>query len=143
MVEINECYEIKDSNHENGVYRVVGTEENIVMLKVGDLHNNRLHTGQLVQVTEDELDQFKKVEIPKENLKQKILSEIKMLPYVLIANYHRMKDNWILNVISGAFQSAGLIMSFLNLDYPTISSLLILSGSLGLALSMSLFYNHR
>jgi len=143
MVKINECYEIKESNHENGVYRVVGTGENVVMLKVGDLNNNRLHTGQLVQVTEDELDKFEKVEIPQENLMQKILSEIKMLPYVLIANYHRMKDNWILNIIAGSFLSVGLIMSFLNLDYPTVSSLLILSGSLGLALSMSLFYNFR
>lgn len=141
MVEINDIYRIESSNYESGIYRVVGTSNNIVLVKIGDLNKNRIHTGHIIKTTEDKLQDFDNSDIPKKNIKQKIISKINMIPYILSANYDRMKDNNYLNIVSLIFLVCGLLFDFLVIEYPIISSTLILIGSLGFALSMSVFYN--
>lgn len=47
------------SDYPDGIYRVVGTNgETVTMLRVGDDDGQRVSTGELITVTEDDLDAF-------------------------------------------------------------------------------------
>lgn len=138
---MNDIYKINNSNHESGIYRVVGTSNGIVLLKIGDLDNNRVNTGHIIKITEQKLQRFDNTSIPDKNTRQKILSEIDMLPYILSANYHRMKSNKLLNIVSLILLTSGILFDVLGLGHSLISSIMILLGSLGFALSMSVLYN--
>jgi hypothetical protein len=141
MVKMNDIYKINNSNHESGIYCVVGLSNGIVLLKIGDLNNNRVNTGHIIKITERKLQRFDNTSIPDKNIRQKILSEIDMLPYILSANYHRMKSNKVLNIVSLILLTSGILFDVLGLGHSLISSIMILLGSLGFALSMSVLYN--
>lgn len=61
-------YRAPESGYTDGVYRVVGTdEETVTLLRVGDPDGRRVNTGELLRVTYDELDGFEGVENPDRN----------------------------------------------------------------------------
>ena len=61
-------YQKTDGDYKDGIYRVVGTGgENIALLRVGDSDGRRASTGELITVTQDELDGFELVENPDGN----------------------------------------------------------------------------
>lgn len=141
MIEMGDIYTVKDSEHEPGVYRVVGTKDEIVLIKIGDLEGNRVHTGHIVKMTTGKVQDLGEADMPTHNLKQKILSEIGMIPHVLSSNIYRMKSNKILNTVSFVALTAGILSDVLALGYPNISSAMAILGILGFVLSMSVFYN--
>ena len=70
-------YRTTDSGYEEGIYRVVGTDDETVrLLRVGDADGRRVNTGKLITVSRNELDGFEKAENPDENrsLSEKFLS---------------------------------------------------------------------
>lgn len=53
------------TNGPPGTYRVVGTDgRRVTLLRVGDGEGRRVHTGEVVRVTRDDLDGFVPVEAP-------------------------------------------------------------------------------
>jgi hypothetical protein len=61
-------YRTTDEGYEDGIYRVVGTDdETVTLLRVGDGNGRRVSTGELITVSQDELDGFEKAENPDGN----------------------------------------------------------------------------
>lgn len=57
-----------NSDHSDGVYRVVGvTEDGVTLLQVGDADGKRVHTGKIVTVSYSTFNSFAPVENPDEN----------------------------------------------------------------------------
>jgi hypothetical protein len=54
----------RPSDGEDGVYRVVGTGEPVVLLRVTDADGRRRNTGELRRVSREELAAFERVENP-------------------------------------------------------------------------------
>jgi len=61
-------YRMKDAGYTDGIYRVVGTDdETITLLRVGDTDRRRVSTGELITVSRNELDGFERAENPDGN----------------------------------------------------------------------------
>lgn len=61
-------YRVRGADYTDGVYRVVGTDEDsVTLLRVGDPDGRRVNTGELLRVRRDELDGFEAAENPDGN----------------------------------------------------------------------------
>jgi len=64
-VSVYDHYRASESAHTDGVYRVVGADdEGVTLLRVGDARGRRVNTGETVRVTHDELGGFEEAENP-------------------------------------------------------------------------------
>jgi len=64
-VSVYDHYRASESDHTDGIYRVVGADdEAVTLLRVGDPDGRRVNTGELIRVTHDELDGFEEAENP-------------------------------------------------------------------------------
>lgn len=61
-------YRAPEPGYTDGIYRVVGTDdEGVTLLRVGDPNGRRVNTGELIRVTHDEVDGFEEAENPDRN----------------------------------------------------------------------------
>ena len=57
-----------DFDSPNGIYRVVGTgDESVTLLRVGTPDGRRIHTGEIITVSDDAFDEFEPAENPDGN----------------------------------------------------------------------------
>lgn len=56
MVSIGEHYRAMDPDHPSGVYRVVGTPDDVTLLRVADANGRRRHTGTVLHVSSEAIE---------------------------------------------------------------------------------------
>lgn len=126
-----------DGDVPDGVYRVVGTdEESVTLLRVGDADGTRVHTGEVRTVTREALDAFETAANPdgSRSVAAALLGVPAHLYWTLRAFARQLAASplpaavAIALVLAGAFGAGSLPLSETGLDA------LVVAGALGLAL---------
>jgi len=80
---------VESSSHEPGIYRVVGTGEEVTLLEVGTAEGRRVHTGRTVRVPASAVEaEFEPVENPDSGVLSRV-GEIFLSPFVALAEFGR------------------------------------------------------
>jgi hypothetical protein len=137
QVSVYDHFQVSSGDYPNGTYRVVGVgEETITLLKIGDEDDRRVHTGKIIIIRSDEVEELDQVEGPE--LSKRTSAAVKS---VLETGYwssrvfaRELAKHPTPTVIAAVFVllgyfDVGILPSFSS----TVSGLLIIIGSLGLA----------
>lgn len=65
--EVYEHYRPAGVEYPDGIYRVVGTDGGVTLLRVGDATGQRVHTGDVLTVPDEEFEAFESAENPDGN----------------------------------------------------------------------------
>lgn len=129
-------FRLTDLDRPDGVYRVVGTDdETVTLLRVADADGRRVNTGEVVTVRSDELAERPIVENPDGNrpLGEKVTSNLAVAYWSFRAFVQQLAVHPIPAAIAIALVAIGVVgEEFVQLPSAALSAL-ILVGSLGLA----------
>jgi hypothetical protein len=123
-------------DHPAGIYRVVGTgDERVTLLRVADADGTRVHTGELLTVSETEFRAFETAENPDSN--RSLGARLASVPETLYWQFRTFGDNLAANPLPAAVALAVLafgaggdaVVSLPELAFGAF----IIAGSLGLA----------
>jgi len=133
---VYEHFRLTDLDHPDGVYRVVGTEdETVTLLRVADTSGRRANSGEIVRVRADELAECPSARNPDGNrpVGETIASNLKMTFWSLRVFVQQFVVHPIPSALAVALVAIGVVgEEFVQL--PSVAqSALILAGSLGLA----------
>lgn len=120
----------------DGIYRVVGTPKGVVtLLRVGDSDGQRMHTGELVKISEDEFDEIPTAENPDGNrpLRALIASHFEMIHWSVRVFCQQLATHPIPATVAVTLIGFGAQGDLLVPIPDMIQGGLILVGSLGLA----------
>ena len=129
-------YRTTDADYEDGIYRVVGTgDEKVTLLRVGDSDGRRASTGELITVTQYELDGFELAENPDGN---RSLSEVLLsVPETVYWSVRVFAEELVAHPLPAAVALGLVLIGSLGegiVPVPEIGlGVLILAGSLFLA----------
>lgn len=126
--------------YEDGIYRVVGTDDgSVTLLRVGDADGRRVNTGAIVTVEAAQLERFEPAENPDGNRGPG--ESLLRVPAALYWSVRAAIDGLLRRPVSAAVAVAVLLTGSAGgwiLDLPgVVSSLLVVAGGLGLALLAS------
>ena len=120
----------------DGIYRVVGvTEETVTLLQVGDADGRRVHTGELIGVTPDDLDGFTSAKNPDGNrpLGDLVRSNVEMVYWSIRVFLVQLTTHPVPAAVAILVLLAGTLGEGVFTLPDRIRGVLILVGSLGLA----------
>jgi len=129
-------FRLTDLDRPDGVYRVVGTDDDTVtVLRVADADGRRVNSGEIVTVRSDELAEHPEVENPDGNrpIREAVTSSLEMTYWSLRVFLQQLAVHPIPSALAVALVAIGVVgEEFVQL--PSVAqSALILVGSLGLA----------
>jgi len=129
-------FRLTDLDHPDGVYRVVGADdETVTLLRVADADGRRVNSGEIVTIRTSELAECPNAENPDGNrpLGETIASNLKMTVWSLRAFVRQLAVHPIPAGIAIALVAIGVVgEEFVQLP-SVIQTASILVGSLGLA----------
>jgi len=99
-----------EADYHDGIYRVVGTgSEAVVLLRVGDAEERRVHSGELVTVDTTELDGFERAEDPSGNrsVGRALFSALETAAFSLRSVAGSLAANPLASAVAFAFLLAG------------------------------------
>ncbi|ADQ68265.1 hypothetical protein C499_14870 [Halogeometricum borinquense DSM 11551] len=133
---IYDHYRADDAAVSDGVYRVVGTDdETVTLLRVADADRRRSNTGEIVTIHRDRLDGFVSAENPDGNrpVGAAVASQLRMVYWSVRAFVRQLAAHPLPAAVAGAFVLVGALGDhFFQLPEAALSASIIV-GSLGLA----------
>ena len=144
-MEVGEFYEYVGTDYPTGIYRAVGVKqqdsrERITLLRVSNDQHMRKHTGEIIHISDSEIDTFTQTVEPNKERFRVVKSKARAMPYVALTIFRRLRTNTFLSALSLGSVVAGFGADSANLAL--ISTVLILLGSVGISVSVSNWYNH-
>lgn len=135
MPEMAEYLQPTTTDHPDGIYRVVGTDESTVtLLRVGDAEGTRVHTGEIQQIDRTKLDGFETADEPAGRGVVATLADVpELLYFQFVAFAGTLTDRPGATAVALVCLVAGLIGDQLAAVPRAAEVGLILVGSLGLA----------
>jgi hypothetical protein len=92
-----------DTDYRDGIYRVVGTgEERVILLRVGDADGQRVNTGKIITVSYGDLSNFESAENPDGNrsVGAAVRSQLEMIYWSLRAFVQQLAANPLLSLLA-------------------------------------------
>lgn len=125
-----------NGDYPDGIYRVVGTDdEAVTLLRVGDADGRRVNTGEIVAVSDSELETFEPAENPDGNrpLGAAVASNAAMVYWRLRAFGQQLAARPLPAAVAGALVLAGVAGEGVVPVPEIVLTVSVLAGSLGLA----------
>jgi hypothetical protein len=125
-----------DTDYRDGIYRVVGTgEERVILLRVGDADGQRVNTGKIITVSYGDLSNFESAENPDGNrsVGAAVRSQLEMIYWSLRVFLQELTQHPLLSLLAIV---AILVGNFGEgtVPLPDLAyGVLIIVGALGLA----------
>ncbi|PGF18187.1 hypothetical protein CP556_01880 [Natrinema sp. CBA1119] len=123
-------------DYPDGIYRVVGTSEGAAtLLRVGDADGRRVNTGEIVTVSDGELEVFEPAENPDGNrpLGEIAASSLAMLPWRFRAFGGQLVAHPLPTAIATALVAVGFVGDSLGPFSEPVASVVLFIGIVGLA----------
>ncbi|MFC6769633.1 hypothetical protein [Natrinema soli] len=125
-----------DDDYPDGIYRVVGTNEGAVtLLRVGDADGRRVNTGEIVTVSDDDLEGFAPAENPDGNrpLGATVASNVKMGYWSLRAFGQQLVARPLPVAVAVVLVLVGFVGEGVAPVPEVVLTVAVIAGSLGLA----------
>jgi hypothetical protein len=137
QIYLYDHFQVSSGDYPNGIYRVVGVgEDTVTLLKIGDEDGRRVHTGEIITLELDEVEKLDRVTDPEPNQRTSaVVKSVLETGYWSLRVFAReLAKHPIPTVIAAVFvllgySGGGILPSFSS----TVSGLLVILGSLGLA----------
>ena len=100
---IYDHYSASDTDYPDGIYRVVGTdEERVTLLQVGDTDGQRVNTGKIITVSHGDLGDFESAENPDGNppVGAAVRSQLEMIYWSLRVFVQQLATNPLLSLLA-------------------------------------------
>lgn len=127
-----------DAGHPDGIYRVVGTNgETVILLRVSDADGRRVHTGEVVSVPSEKLDAFEPADNPDgthtATVQASLLSALEITYWSVWAFGRQLAAHPIATALTLGLALAGVFGNQIMPLPDAVSPVLLFGGSLGLA----------
>jgi len=100
------------ASYPEGIYRVVGAaDREVTLVRVGDADGQRVHTGETLRVSADELDGFEAARNPEGNrpLGAKIRGGVEMTYWSIRAFFAQLRQHPVAGLIAGVLFAFGAL----------------------------------
>jgi hypothetical protein len=125
-----------DGDYPDGIYRVVGTgRDTVTLLRVGDADGRRINTGEIVTVSERELEAFEPAENPDGNrpLGAALASSLEMVYWRFRTFGGQLAAHPLSTIVAAALVAVGYVGDSGGPLSEPVASVVLFVGAIGLA----------